>query len=192
MLENELRGHLNSRSAGTPAEDRDLATTIDSIDNAIVDQLHLMHNLVMNLQKLKNNDENIALASVLLNESGANILNVYANIKDEFKLISGNRKEAKDNNKSKEKNILYQNLGDLLNMHHEQLRDNIEVTTQKIDKMVSDCIEAGALGAKINGSGFGGTMFALLPGNEPLLKKSIESNDAEAFILKTSNGVELY
>jgi len=70
-LENELYWLPNSRCACTPAEGRDLATTIDSIDNAIVDQLDLMHNLVMKLQKLKDNDENIALASVLLNESGA-------------------------------------------------------------------------------------------------------------------------
>jgi len=102
-LENELYWLPNSRCACTPAEGRDLATTIDSIDNAIVDQLDLMHNLVMKLQKLKDNDENIALASVLLNESGANILNVYANIKHEFRLISGNIKEVKDNNKSKER-----------------------------------------------------------------------------------------
>lgn len=102
-LENELYGHPNYRSAGTPAEGRGLAATIDSIDNAIVDQLHLMHNLVMKLQKLKDNDEINAIASVLLNESGANIWYVYAKIKDEFKLISGNIKEVKDNNKSKER-----------------------------------------------------------------------------------------
>jgi len=102
-LENELYVLPNSQCACTHAEDRDLATTIDSIDNAIVDQLDLMHNLVMKLRKLKDNDENMALASVLLNESGGNILNVYLNIKHEFKLILGNIKEVKDNNKSKER-----------------------------------------------------------------------------------------
>ncbi len=102
-LENGLCGHPNSRSPGTPAEDRDLATTIDSIDNAIVDQLNLMHNLIMKFQKLKDNDEINAMTSVLLNESGANILKVYAEIKDYFKLISGNIKEVKDNNKPKER-----------------------------------------------------------------------------------------
>ncbi|MFC1885898.1 hypothetical protein ACFLZM_02440, partial [Thermodesulfobacteriota bacterium] len=45
----------------------------------------------------------IALTSVLLNESGANILNVYAKIKDEFKLISGSIKDVKDDNKPKER-----------------------------------------------------------------------------------------
>ncbi len=95
-LENELYWLPNSRCACTPAEGRDLATTIDSIDNAIVDQLDLMHNLVMKLQNLKDNDENIAATSVLLNESVGNIWYVYATIKDNFKLISGNIKEVKD------------------------------------------------------------------------------------------------
>jgi galactokinase len=90
------------------------------------------------------------------------------------------------------KNLFYQKLGALLNKHHEQLRDNIEISTQKIDNIITDCLEAGAFGAKINGSGFGGTMFALSPGNEQTLKDSIEKNDAKAYIIKTSNGVELY
>lgn len=102
-LEHELHGPSNSRSAGSPAEDWDLATTIESIDNAIVDGLHLMHNLVMKLQKLKDNDENIAATSVLLNESGGNIWYVYATIKDNFKLISGNIKEVKDTKKPKDR-----------------------------------------------------------------------------------------
>ena len=100
-LENELYGLPNSRCAGTPAKGRELATTIDSIDTAIVDQLNLMHNLVMKLQKLKDNNENIAIASVLLNESGGNIWYVYTNIKDEFKHIKENIKEVKVNNKAK-------------------------------------------------------------------------------------------
>jgi len=62
-----------------------------------------MHKLVMNFQKLSCNDGNIVSASVLLNESAANILNVYENIKDELKLISVNIKQVKDNNKPKEK-----------------------------------------------------------------------------------------
>ncbi len=98
MLENEFCGHSNSWSLGSPEKGRDLATTIDSINNAIVDQLDLMHNLVVKFQKLKDkdDDDNIALTSVLLNESGGNIWQVYANIKDEFKRISGSKKEVKE------------------------------------------------------------------------------------------------
>jgi galactokinase len=96
------------------------------------------------------------------------------------------------NSELEEKSLFYQQLGALLNQHHEQLRDNIEISTHKIDKMIKDCLKAGAFGAKINGSGFGGTMFAVSPGNEQLLKDSIEKNDAKAYLIKTSNGVEFY
>ena len=83
-------------------------------------------------------------------------------------------------------------LGNLLNNHHYQLKENIEVSTDRIEKMESNCLELGALGAKINGSGFGGTMFALFPNNEDLLVESIEKMGGVAFIIKTSNGVEIY
>ena len=58
--------------------------------------------------------------------------------------------------------------------------------------MISVCINAGALGAKINGSGFGGTMFALFPKNEKILKKTIEKVGGTASPIKTSNGIEPY
>ncbi|MHA1489370.1 MAG: mevalonate kinase family protein [Promethearchaeota archaeon] len=87
----------------------------------------------------------------------------------------------------------YQELGNLLNMHQKQLKENIKVSTIKIDKMISNCMESGALGGKINGSGFGGTMFALgTPGKENLLNQAIEEAGGEAFVIKTSNGVESY
>ncbi|MHA1624358.1 MAG: GHMP kinase, partial [Promethearchaeota archaeon] len=53
-------------------------------------------------------------------------------------------------------------------------------------------LKAGALGGKISGSGFGGTMFSLYPNNEQSLKKAIQKVGGKAYILKTSNGVEIY
>ena len=93
---------------------------------------------------------------------------------------------------SKERVNFYQQLGTLLTLHHEQLRENIGIYTKKIDKMISNCLDLGALGGKINGSGFGGTMFALAPEKETLIKEAIEKAGGEAFILNTSNGVEVY
>jgi galactokinase len=86
----------------------------------------------------------------------------------------------------------YKKLGTLLNQHQEQLRDNIGVSTSKINKIIGDCIETGAFGAKINGSGFGGTMFALFPNNEPILKNAIQNAGGKAYNIKTSYGVESY
>ncbi|MFW9999145.1 MAG: galactokinase family protein [Candidatus Hodarchaeota archaeon] len=97
--------------------------------------------------------------------------------------------EIKDN---RFRNNFYMRLGTLLNMHHYQLRENIEVSTEKIDKMILNCVETGALGAKINGSGFGGTMFAFFPDNEDRLVRVIEKIGGEAFKIETSSGVEIY
>ena len=88
-------------------------------------------------------------------------------------------------------NFYYQ-LGVLLNKHQTELREHIKISTPKIDRMISACIDEGALGAKINGSGFGGTMFALFPNNQYSLKKAIENVGGKAISIKTSNGVERY
>ena len=89
-------------------------------------------------------------------------------------------------------NDFYQELGNLLNLHQQQLNENIQISTDKINKIIKNCLKHGALGGKINGSGFGGTMFALLPNNEQLIKNAIEEEGGEGFILKTSSGVEEY
>ncbi len=103
-----------------------------------------------------------------------------------------NRFYNKINKNKNLKNNFYLNLGDLLNKHHYQLKENIEISTNKIEKMISSCLEVGAFGGKINGSGFGGTMFAIFPGSEDLLVEAIKQTGGEAFIINTSNGVEIY
>ena len=98
----------------------------------------------------------------------------------------------KENNTENQRNHFYNELGSLLNLHHQNLRDNIGVSTKKIEEMVSECLKNGALGTKINGSGFGGTMFALAPENEQKIVNRLESLGYESTILKTSKGVESY
>ncbi len=63
----------------------------------------------------------------------------------------------------KEENIDYRNLGELMNQHHEVLRDSLKITTPKIDAMISAALEAGAYGAKIVGSGGGGSICVISP-----------------------------
>jgi galactokinase len=93
----------------------------------------------------------------------------------------------------KDKLIFYQQLGILLNEHHRQLNSNIGISTNKINTMLSECVDIGALGGKINGSGFGGTMFALTtPRKESALAAAIENAGGKAYLIKTSKGVEIY
>jgi galactokinase len=52
-------------------------------------------------------------------------------------------------------------LGDLLNASHRSLRDDYEVSTPELDRLVELATTAGALGARLVGGGFGGSIIAL-------------------------------
>ena len=54
-------------------------------------------------------------------------------------------------------------LGRLLDASHRSLRDDYEVSVPAVEEAVSACKEAGALGARIMGGGFGGSVLALFP-----------------------------
>ena len=59
-------------------------------------------------------------------------------------------------------------LGELLDGSHRSLRDDYEVTVPEVERTVEACREAGALGARIMGGGFGGSVLALFPpGTDP-------------------------
>jgi galactokinase len=82
-------------------------------------------------------------------------------------------------------------LGVLLNAHHEQLARNLEISTPKIEKLVKAARNAGALGCKINGSGFGGCMFAYTPDDPENVAKAIEAAGGKAYIVSISEGCKI-
>ena len=54
-------------------------------------------------------------------------------------------------------------LGPLLDASHDSLRDDFEVSCEELDLAVETCRSQGALGARMTGAGFGGSIVALLP-----------------------------
>jgi galactokinase len=54
-------------------------------------------------------------------------------------------------------------LGELLDASHASLRDDYEVSVPEVERAVEACRDAGALGARIMGGGFGGSVLALFP-----------------------------
>ena len=46
------------------------------------------------------------------------------------------------------------------------MRDDFEITTDHIDLIADTAVEAGALGARMTGGGFGGCVIALAPAEE--------------------------
>jgi galactokinase len=54
-------------------------------------------------------------------------------------------------------------IGPLLTASHASLRDDFAVSTPELDAAVEIALEAGALGARLTGAGFGGSAIALVP-----------------------------
>ncbi len=79
--------------------------------------------------------------------------------------------------------------GSLLSAQHEVLRDRLQTSTAKIERMLEAALAAGALGGKINGSGRGGTMFAYAPEEPERVVRAVESIGAKVHIVRTDEGV---
>ncbi len=79
--------------------------------------------------------------------------------------------------------------GDLLSRQHDVLRDYLRISTPKIERMMDASLKAGALGAKTNGSGGGGCMFAYAPEKAENVAEALEKTGAKAFIVRVDSGV---
>jgi galactokinase len=53
--------------------------------------------------------------------------------------------------------------GHILTASHVSMRDDFGITTEHIDLIVDTAVQAGALGARMTGGGFGGCVIALVP-----------------------------
>ncbi len=80
--------------------------------------------------------------------------------------------------------------GSLLNEHQAVLREKLKISTPKIDRLIEVSLNAGAVGAKINGSGGGGCMFAYAPQNAEKIKEAIEKEGGKAYIIYPDKGTE--
>lgn len=84
-------------------------------------------------------------------------------------------------------------IGQLMNQHHEVLRDLLKITVPRIDNMISAALRAGAFGAKIVGSGGGGSIVVIAdPEKEKEIIEAILSAGAlEAYAVKVDPGVRI-
>lgn len=82
-------------------------------------------------------------------------------------------------------------IASLMNRHHSILRDNLRVSTEKIEDMINGSLEAGALSAKINGSGEGGCMFAYCPGKEQEVSDAILKAGGTPHVISIGKGLEV-
>jgi galactokinase len=72
-------------------------------------------------------------------------------------------------------------IGPILTASHQSLRDDFEVSVPELDTAVSAALRAGALGARMTGGGFGGSVIALAPlATVPALTAAAEAAAREA------------
>ena len=91
----------------------------------------------------------------------------------------------------KENPLNYQKIGNLINQHHHVLRDLLKITTPKIDAMIDAAISAGAYGAKIVGSGGGGSICALtsVDKQHQVIDAIINAGAQDAFAVSVSPSI---
>jgi galactokinase len=78
--------------------------------------------------------------------------------------------------------------GLLLTEQHAVLRDLLQISTPKIEAMIDAALDAGALGAKINGSGGGGCMFAYAPSDPEKVAAAVAAAGGRPFIVHVDEG----
>lgn len=71
-------------------------------------------------------------------------------------------------NAFKKTNLNLVEIGNLMNLHHHYLKNYLKITVPKIDAMINAAIKTGAFGAKIVGSGGGGSIAVLSPKNKEI------------------------
>ena len=83
-------------------------------------------------------------------------------------------------------------IGNLMNEHHSILKDLLKITTPEIDRLISAANKAGALGAKIVGSG-GGGCIACIPSEgkeEEIMNALRDAGAVEVFEARVSKGAK--
>jgi galactokinase len=89
------------------------------------------------------------------------------------------------------KDIAPKEIGMMLSEHHEILRDGLQRSTDKIERMIEAAYDAGALGCKINGSGGGGTMMAYSNRNHEDIASAIERSGGKAYVVRIADGATI-
>ena len=76
-----------------------------------------------------------------------------------------------------------------INEHHQILKNKLKITTPKIDNMISKAFDAGAMGAKIIGSGGGGSIMVIAKRGyeESVIKSLFDSGSFQVSNVKILN-----
>jgi galactokinase len=85
-------------------------------------------------------------------------------------------------------------LGALFAASHTSLRDDYEVSTPALDRVVDAAIQAGAIGARMTGGGFGGSVVAVAERMraEDVLATTLEETRTQGWVVRSAGGARRY
>ncbi len=177
-----LKPNLGAFVLGDSLEPKDTIGILGRVKFGMLDIIHKIKAIQPDFMLASANEEDIIKAKKNLTD-------------DEYLLLMGNisdrdiLREAKiELSKSEINHHLF---GDLLNLHFTNLRDAKKISTPKLNKMVEVSLAAGALGAKTNGSGGGGCMFAYAPTHPEQVAEAIEKVGGKAYIISIDEGTKV-
>ena len=84
-------------------------------------------------------------------------------------------------------------IGVLMNQHHEVLRDLLKITVPRIDDMINAALRAGAYGAKIVGSGGGGSIVVIADTEKEnvVIEAILKAGALEAYAVNVDPGARI-
>ena len=176
-----LKPQLGTFVLGDSQEPKDTVGILKRVKYGVIEAINKIKKVNPDFSLFTANAEELSVYSNLLNND--EIALIEANIanrdilKRALQLLKSNSFKDED-------------LGNLLNIHQDNLRDKLKISTPKIDRMIRAGLDAGALGGKINGSGGGGCMFVYAPNNAIEVAKAIESQGGKAYIIRVDEGTK--
>jgi len=79
--------------------------------------------------------------------------------------------------------------GELMNLSHQSMRDDYEISSDELNRVVESANNNGALGARLTGAGFGGCVIVLAENEKAeSMTQSILSQCAQAYLVTTISG----
>ena len=158
---------------------------------------HVKYGMLAAMEKMRAFDASFLLETLPIDE-----LPRYVHLltPDEETLVRGNLSDRDVLRQAltllRQPTIDHRRFGQLLTTHQTNLREAKRISTPKIDRMIDAALAAGAYGAKINGSGGGGCMFAYAPGIDSperpgLVAEAIERAGGRAYLITVDRGTQL-
>jgi len=91
----------------------------------------------------------------------------------------------------RKKTFDHKKFGLLLSQQQDIIKNYLQISSPKINRLIDASLDAGALGAKINGSGQGGCIFAYTPNKAEQVAQKLEKLGARTYIVHVDKGIKI-